>query len=153
MFSSAAQIIAVTVLIVSYLILFTEKLNRAVTVLLGTAVLIFGGILSQEAAIRAVDFNTLALLSGMMIIVGIAEKSGMFQYLAIAASKLVRASPRGILADACCHVFCSNGLWRRPYLFQHHHCRRYCFKGLAFKAQFVVGAAYFICRYFRDFNH
>ena len=98
MFSSAAQIIAVTVLIVSYLVLFTEKLNRAVTVLLGTAVLIFGGILSQEAAIQAIDFNTLALLSGMMIIVGIAEKSGMFQYLAIAASKLANASPRGILA-------------------------------------------------------
>ena len=92
-----AQIIAVAVLIVTYIVLFLEKLNRAVAVLLGTSVLILCGILSQETAVAAIDFNTLALLSGMMIIVGIAEKSGMFQYLAIGATRMVRASPRGIL--------------------------------------------------------
>ena len=98
MFSLNAQIIAVGILIVSYFILFTEKLNRAVVVLLGTSVLILSGILTQEAAVAAIDFNTLSLLAGMMIIVGISEKSGMFQYLAIFSSKLVKASPRGILA-------------------------------------------------------
>ena len=98
MFSLNAQIVAVGILIVSYFILFTEKLNRAVVVLLGTSVLILSGILTQESAVAAIDFNTLSLLAGMMIIVGISEKSGMFQYLAIFSSKLVKASPRGILA-------------------------------------------------------
>ena len=98
MFGFNAQIVAVAVLVVTYIILFAEKLNRAVVVLLGTSFLILCGILSQETAIAAIDFNTLALLAGMMIIVGIAEKSGMFQCVAIWASKLVKASPRGILA-------------------------------------------------------
>ena len=89
--------IALCVLVVSYIILFTEKLNRAVTVLLGTSFLIFCGVLTQETAISSIDFNTLALLIGMMVIVGISEKSGMFQYLAIFSTQIVKASPRGIL--------------------------------------------------------
>jgi len=97
MFGFNAQIFALSVLAVSYVFLFTEKLNRAVTVLLGTSLLIFVGILSQETAISAIDFNTLALLIGMMIIVGISEKSGMFQCLAIFSVKIVRASPRGLM--------------------------------------------------------
>ncbi len=91
------QILAVATLIVCYVILFSEKINRAVTVLLGTSFLIFTGVLTQETAINSIDFNTLALLIGMMVIVGIAEKSGVFQYLAIFSTKIVKASPRGIL--------------------------------------------------------
>lgn len=91
------QILAASILIVSYIILFTEKLNRAVVALLGASVMIFTGILTQETALAGIDFNTIALLIGMMLIVGIAEKSGMFQFAAIGAAKLVRASPRGIL--------------------------------------------------------
>lgn len=92
-----AQILALGILITCYAVLFTEKLNRAVTVLLGSSVLIISGILTQEAALEGIDFNTISLLIGMMIIVGISEKSGMFQYLSILSAKLVKASPRGIL--------------------------------------------------------
>ncbi|MBR2299023.1 MAG: ArsB/NhaD family transporter [Alphaproteobacteria bacterium] len=98
MFELNEQILAVGVLIVSYILLFSEKVNRAVTVLLGASALIFIGILSQQEAIAAIDFNTLALLVGMMVIVGISEKSGMFQSLAIYSAKLVKASPRMLLA-------------------------------------------------------
>ena len=75
------KIVSTVILVVSYLILFTEKLNRAVVALLGAVVMIFAGVLTQDGAIAGIDFNTLALLIGMMIIVGIAEKSGMFQYV------------------------------------------------------------------------
>ncbi len=98
MFEFNEQILAVAVLVLSYILLFSEKVNRAVTVLLGTSVLIFTGILSQQTAISAIDFNTLALLVGMMVIVGIAEKSGMFQCLAVYSSRIVKASPRALLA-------------------------------------------------------
>lgn len=97
MFHINPQILAVATLIVCYIILFSERINRAVTVLLGTSFLIFTGVLTQETAINSIDFNTLALLIGMMVIVGISEKSGMFQYLAIFSTKIVKASPRGIL--------------------------------------------------------
>ena len=82
-FGLDAKILSTTILIISYLILFTEKLNRAVVALFGAVVMILTGVLTQETAIKGIDFNTLALLIGMMIIVGIAEKSGMFQYYSI----------------------------------------------------------------------
>ena len=91
------MILSAAVLIVSYIILFTEKLNRAVVALLGASVMIFSGILSQETAIAGIDFNTLALLIGMMTIVGISEKSGMFQFVAVWAAKKVHANPRDLL--------------------------------------------------------
>ena len=91
------KIVSTVILLVSYLILFTEKMNRAVVALLGAVAMIFAGVLTQETAIAGIDFNTLALLIGMMIIVGIAEKSGMFQYVAVWSAKKVRASPRGLL--------------------------------------------------------
>ena len=92
------QIMATAIVVVCYLILFSEKLNRAVVALLGATIMIFSGILTQHTALQGIDFNTLALLTGMMIIVNIAEKSGMFQYVAFWGAKRVKANPRGLLA-------------------------------------------------------
>ena len=96
-FGMDPMLLSSAILIVSYIILFTEKLNRAVVALLGAVVMILAGILSQEQALAGIDFNTLALLIGMMTIVGISEKSGMFQYVAVWAAQKVRANPRGLL--------------------------------------------------------
>ena len=92
------QIVATIIVVVCYLILFSEKLNRAVVALLAAAIMIFTGILTQTTALKGIDFNTLALLIGMMTIVGICEKSGMFQYVAFWGVKKVHANPRGLLA-------------------------------------------------------
>lgn len=92
-----AKIVAASIVIMAYVILFTEKLNRAVVALLGASIMVFAGILTQADAFKGIDFNTLALLIGMMMIVGISEKTGIFQYVAIWATKKVKASPRGIL--------------------------------------------------------
>ena len=91
------MILSTAILIISYIVLFTEKLNRAVVAIIGAGFMIFCGILTQETAIKGIDFNTLALLIGMMTIVGISEKSGMFQYVAVWSAKKVRANPRGLL--------------------------------------------------------
>ena len=92
-----SKILATAIVIIAYVVLFTEKVNRAIVALLGAAVMIFTGILTQTTALQGVDFNTLALLIGMMTIVGISEKSGMFQYVAVWGAKKVRANPRGLL--------------------------------------------------------
>ena len=92
------QIVATIIVVICYLILFSEKLNRAVVALLAAAIMIFTGILTQTTALKGIDFNTLALLIGMMTIVGICEKSGMFQYVAFWGAKKVHANPRGLLA-------------------------------------------------------
>lgn len=94
----STAIIAGMILVLCYSVLFTEKINRAVAVMLGASAMVICGVLSYEEAVKGVDFNTIALLIGMMIIVGITEKSGAFQFAAIFASKLVKANPRGILA-------------------------------------------------------
>ena len=97
-FSMSPAVVASIVLICSYVVLFSEKLNRAVVVMLGAVVMILLGVLSYDEALKGIDFNTIALLIGMMIMVGIMEKSGAFQYAAVKSSKLVKANPRGILA-------------------------------------------------------
>ncbi|MBK8858886.1 MAG: ArsB/NhaD family transporter [Opitutaceae bacterium] len=90
--------IAVGILLLTYGVIMTERLNRAIVALLGAILMIATGILNQEEAVAGIDFNTIGLLAGMMVIVSIARKSGIFEYLAIRAAKVARGSPAGILA-------------------------------------------------------
>jgi len=83
--------------VVSYGVIMTERMNRAVVVILAAGIAVAMGFLAQAEAIASIDFNTLALLTGTMIIVGITKKSGIFGYLAIRAAQMMRASPAGIL--------------------------------------------------------
>jgi Na+/H+ antiporter NhaD/arsenite permease-like protein len=90
--------ISTVLLIATYAAIMTEKLNRAIVALLGAGLMISLGILNQEQAVAGVDFNTLALLTGMMLIVAISRRCGIFQYVAIISAKAAHASPAGILA-------------------------------------------------------
>lgn len=89
--------LATTIFIATYAVIITEKVNRAIVALLGGGLMILCGILTQQAAIRGVDFNTLGLLVGMMVIVSVTKKSGVFQFVAIWIAKKVKAHPVGIL--------------------------------------------------------
>jgi Na+/H+ antiporter NhaD/arsenite permease-like protein len=60
-------------------------------------VMILSGVLDQDEAIKGIDWNTIGLLTGMMILVSISRRSGMFQYLAIWSAKAAKAHPAGIL--------------------------------------------------------
>jgi len=83
--------------VICYLLIMSDRLNRAIIAMLGAGLMVFGGILTQEAALEGIDFNTLGLLTGMMIIVAITRQSGIFEFLAIWSVKKVNASPWGIL--------------------------------------------------------
>jgi Na+/H+ antiporter NhaD/arsenite permease-like protein len=83
--------------ITTYAVIVSEKLNRAIVSLLGAGLMIMLGILNQQTAISGIDFNTLGLLTGMMVIVAITRRCGIFQYIAVWSAKLVKASPWGIL--------------------------------------------------------
>ncbi len=96
-FGISSQTIALVVMGMCYLLLFTEKLNRAIITIMLGAILVMLNIIPQELALKAIDFNTISLLIGMMIIVNIAERSGMFQYVAIWGAKKVRAHPLWIM--------------------------------------------------------
>ncbi|MBK7662006.1 MAG: ArsB/NhaD family transporter [Sterolibacteriaceae bacterium] len=90
--------LATVVMIVTYGVIISERLNRSIIALLGAMLMIMLGLLTQEQAVAAIDFNTIGLLVGMMIIVSITRKCGVFEYLAIWSAKLVKANPAGILA-------------------------------------------------------
>ena len=81
----------------TYLAIVTERLNRAIVALVGAGLMITLGVINQQAAIRGIDFNTLGLLTGMMVIVAVSRRSGIFQYVAIWSAKRVGAAPWGIL--------------------------------------------------------
>jgi Na+/H+ antiporter NhaD/arsenite permease-like protein len=90
--------VSTALLIVTYGVIMTERVNRAIVALVGAALMILTGVLTQQQAIAGEDFNTLALLIGMMLLVSIARKSGMFQYLAIWSAKAAKGRPWAILA-------------------------------------------------------
>src|SRR5258708_9886329 len=85
--------VATVLLVLTYLLIITEWLNRSIIALLGGGVMIVSGVLSQDEAIAGIDFNTIALLTGMMVLVSIARRCGMFEYLAIWSAKKGRAQP------------------------------------------------------------
>lgn len=95
--SDPKVLIATAIFLVTYALVLTEKINRAVLAILGGGAMVLLGIMDQNSAIFSVDFNTIGLLLGMMIIVAVTKESGIFQYMAIWASKKVNASPMGIL--------------------------------------------------------
>src|SRR5690348_7867050 len=90
--------VAAILLVIIYVLIISERLNRSIIALLGASVMIIVGVLDQDEAIRGIDFNTIALLTGMMVLVSIARRSGMFEAMAISAAKAGRAQPWAMLA-------------------------------------------------------
>ena len=91
------MMVSTVILCVTYGVIIWDKLNRAIVALLGASVMIFIGALDQDEAVKGIDWNTIGLLTGMMILVSISRRSGMFEYLAIWSAQKAKASPAGIL--------------------------------------------------------
>jgi Na+/H+ antiporter NhaD/arsenite permease-like protein len=83
--------------VVTYIVIVTERVNRAIVAGLGAALMVTLGVLNQQQAVAGIDFNTLGLLTGMMVLVAITRRCGVFQFVAIWAAKKVQARPWGIL--------------------------------------------------------
>jgi len=91
------MLVSTVILCITYGVIIWDKLNRAIVALLGASVMIFVGALDQDEAVKGIDWNTIGLLTGMMILVSISRRSGMFEYLAIWSAQKAKASPAGIL--------------------------------------------------------
>lgn len=80
--STAQLYIAVIVFLVTYAIIITEKVNRAVIALLGAVLMVVFNIVDLNVAFtHHIEWGTITLLIGMMILVGITNKTGVFQLL------------------------------------------------------------------------
>ena len=96
-FGLNAMWVSTGILAITYATIMSEKVNRAIVALIGACVMVIVGVLDQEEALKGVDWNTIGLLTGMMILVSISRRSGMFQFLAVWSAKAARAHPAGIL--------------------------------------------------------
>ena len=92
-----STIVAIVIFVAAYALIISEKIHRTIIGICGAMLMILLGIISQETAIHHIDFNTLGLLMGMMVIVNITSETGLFNYLAIWAAKKVKAKPISLL--------------------------------------------------------
>jgi len=89
---------AVAFFLITYAVIVSEKIHRTIIALVGASLLVVTKILGFEEALQHIDFNTIGLLVGMMIIVGITRQTGIFEYLAIKAAKSSKGEPLKIMA-------------------------------------------------------
>lgn len=91
-------IAAVAIFFVAYIFIATEKINRVAIVSAGAAAMILIGATGADQAFYShetgIDWNVIFLLLGMMIIVGVIHKTGLFEFLAIRAIQLAKGRPR-----------------------------------------------------------
>lgn len=89
--------ISIVIFTTAYAFIVVEKVHRSIVAMVGASLVIITGLITQKQAFLAIDFNTIGLLIGMMIIVGITRQSGVFEYLAIKSAKLAGGKPLAIL--------------------------------------------------------
>lgn len=88
---------AIGIFLVIYALIISEKIHRTIVAMIGGLLMVALGIVNQETALHHIDFNTLGLLIGMMIIVSITADTGLFKYIAIWAAKKSKGNPVRIL--------------------------------------------------------
>jgi Na+/H+ antiporter NhaD/arsenite permease-like protein len=96
-----ASILSIVVFLATLILIFTERVNRVIASLIGAVVMVAIGLVfgfyNESLALESIDFNTIGLLLGMMIIVAVLEPTGFFQYLAILVSKRSNGKPLKLL--------------------------------------------------------
>lgn len=89
--------VAVAIFAGALVVIAFEWAHRTKVALTGAALVVLLGILDQEQAIESVDWATLGLLAGMMVIVGLTEPTGVFTFVALRAAQLSRGRPIRLL--------------------------------------------------------
>lgn len=90
-------IIALTIFTLTFFFILTERIHRTVIGLFGALAMVLAGIYFDfyhpEEVLEVVDFNTLGLLFGMMLLVGMLEQTGVFQFMGIWTAKKTGGNP------------------------------------------------------------
>ncbi|MFD0049998.1 SLC13 family permease [Actinomycetes bacterium NPDC127524] len=96
---SQQAILAIGIFFVTCGFIISEKIHRTIISMLGGAAIILFGVVNQETALHHIDFNTLGLLIGMMVLVSITAETGVFKFIAIFSAKKVKGKPLSILVS------------------------------------------------------
>ncbi|WP_163970107.1 ArsB/NhaD family transporter [Oceanobacillus halotolerans] len=91
-------IFATIIFVICYMFIMTEKINRAVVALTGGTLFLLTGIYTtSDVFVQYIDWNTIALLFSMMVLIAITEKTGLFSFIAVRFAQKVRGSPIPLL--------------------------------------------------------
>ncbi|AEH25002.1 ArsB/NhaD family transporter [Pyrococcus yayanosii] len=91
------EAVAIAVFVVVYIAIVSERIHRTVAAMVGASIIMILGIVPWEKVPEYLDFNTILLLAGMMVIVNVSRESGLFEYLAIKTAKLSGGNPIKVL--------------------------------------------------------
>jgi Na+/H+ antiporter NhaD/arsenite permease-like protein len=95
--------LAITVFLLAYILIASERFNRVAVALAGAAAMIVIGATDADAIFynhdTGIDWNVIFLLLGMMIIVSVIHKTGFFEYLAVKAIKKAKGEPKRALVS------------------------------------------------------
>ena len=92
-----AQTISIVVFLVVIIAIISEKVHRAAAAVTGAVILLLTHVLTLDASIKYIDFNTIGVLIGMMMFVSVVKCSGIFEYIAIKAAKIAKGDPWKIM--------------------------------------------------------
>ena len=96
-----STVIAIVVFVVAYVLIATERVPKSAAALGGAGVVLGLGVVGSADAFYSshtgVDWDVVALLLGMMIIVGILRRTGVFEYTAVWAAKRAKGSPLRVM--------------------------------------------------------
>jgi len=95
--NSFKLILACSIFLLAYVFIIFEKLDRTLVAFIGASFMILTRVISQEHAFGHIDYNTIGLLIGMMVIVMVVKRTGLFQYLAIKVVKIAKGDPVRLL--------------------------------------------------------
>ena len=91
------MLVAIIIFCLAYILIILEKFPISVLAMLGAVIMVMTGVLGAEEAFRAIDLNVIFLLVGMMIMVSILAETGLFEWIAIKATQLVKGEPIPLL--------------------------------------------------------
>lgn len=96
--------LAVVAFTVVLALIASERVHRTKIAMIGAGlvVLFVGAEFDQETAIEAIDFNTIGLLTGMMLLVYLTQQTGIYDYVAIRAGQLSGGRPLGVVLSMAC---------------------------------------------------
>lgn len=88
---------AISIFIVSYALIATERIHRVAAALGGVAAMTTIGLIDAKSAFfdehTGIDWNVIFLLFGMMVIVGVLKQTGLFEFLALWAARKSGGKP------------------------------------------------------------
>ncbi len=90
-------VLAVAVFVATYAGITVEKVHKTLVALFGAMAVLLLGLISQEEAFKAVDWNVIFLLAGMMIIANTLKRTGLFRWLASKIIDWARGEPFRVL--------------------------------------------------------